>query len=122
MRPLTEFRRPLFVGAVLVYGLLQLNRRVLHVALPPALTSYAGDLLALPILFTLALAAQRRLGPHPSTFIFPDTWLLVAWLGISVWFELLLPQFSPRAVADPFDVVAYALGTLAFRRWLNRPA
>lgn len=122
MRPWPEFRQPLFVVAVLLHGLLQLNRRVLHMALPVPLTSYLGDLLALPVLLTLALAAQRRLGPQPATFVFPDTWLLSAWLGISVWFEVQLPQFSPRALADPFDVLAYALGTLAFRRWLNRPA
>lgn len=121
MRPWPEFWRPLFVVAVLLHGLLQLNRRVLHVALPTPLTSYLGDLLALPVLLTLALAAQRRLGPHPTTFIFPDAWLLAAWLGVSVWFEALLPRFSPHAIADPFDVLAYALGTLAFRRWLNRP-
>lgn len=122
MRPWPEFRPPLFAGAVVLDCLLQLNRRVAHVALPAPLTSYLGDLLALPILLTVALAAQRRLGPHPPTFVFPDTWLLAAWLGISVWFEGILPLFAPHAVADPLDVLAYALGTLAFRRWLNRPA
>ncbi len=35
--------------------------------------------------------------------------------------EGILPYFSARAVADPFDVVAYAVGTLAFRYWLNKP-
>ena len=121
MRTWPEFRQPLFAGAVFLHGLLQLNRRVLHAPLPAPLTSYLGDLLALPVLLTLALAAQRRLGSHPATFVFPDAWLLTAWLGVSVWFEALLPHFSPHAVADPFDVLAYALGTLAFRRWLNRP-
>jgi hypothetical protein len=49
------------------------------------------------------------------------TWLLLAWAYVSVWFEVLLPHFSNQAVADPLDVVAYAVGTLAFRHWLNRP-
>lgn len=122
MRPWPEFRRPLFAGAVGLHGLLQLNRHVLHTALPTPFNSYLGDLLALPVLLTLALAAQRRLGPHSATFVFPDAWLLAAWLGVSVWFEGLLPLFSSHAVADPLDVLAYALGTLAFRHWLNRPA
>ncbi|MDQ2793702.1 MAG: magnesium citrate secondary transporter [Bacteroidota bacterium] len=121
MRPWPEFRQPLFVGAVLLHGLLQLNRRVLHATLPTPLTSYLADLLALPVLLTLALAAQRWLGPQPATFVFPDAWLLATWLGISVWFEALLPQFSAHAISDPFDVLAYALGTLAFRRSLNQP-
>jgi hypothetical protein len=49
-------------------------------------------------------------------------WLLAAWAYVSVFFEAVLPYFSTTAVADPFDVVAYAMGTLAFRYWLNRPA
>jgi hypothetical protein len=122
MRQWPEFRRPLFVGATLLYGAYQLNRRVLHEPLPPVVTAHLADLAALPVLLTLALAAQRRLGNHSPAFVFPSSWLLAAWAFVSVWFEVLLPLFSSRAVADPLDVVAYALGTLAFRRWLNRPA
>ncbi|WP_052732229.1 hypothetical protein [Hymenobacter terrenus] len=121
MRRWPEFRQPLFVGAVLLYGAYQLSRWVLHVPLPLVLTSYLADLAALPVLLSLALTAQRRLGNHSPSFVFPDSWLLAAWLFVSVWFEVLLPHFSAQAVADPLDVVAYALGTLAFRRWLNRP-
>ena len=117
-----EFRRPLFVGAALLYGAFQLNHRVLHGPLPPLLTAYLADLAALPVLLSVALVAQRRLGNHSPAFVFPDSWLLAAWVFVSVWFEVLLPLFSSRAVADPLDAVAYALGTLAFRRWLNRPA
>ena len=116
-----EFRRPLFVVAALSYSLHLLNRHVLHIPLPALLTSYLADTLALPVMLSLALAAQRRLGNHPAHFVFPDTWLLAAWFFISVWFEGILPHYSPQAVADPLDVLAYALGTLAFRHWLNRP-
>ncbi|WP_460619405.1 magnesium citrate secondary transporter [Hymenobacter ruber] len=99
-----------------------LNRCVLHVPLPALVTSYLADVLALPVMLTLALAVQRRLGNHSRHFILPDTWLLASWLFVSVWFEGILPSYSRQAVADPLDVVAYALGTLAFRQWLNRPA
>ena len=122
MRGWPEFRRPLFVLAALLYSLHLLNRHVLHVPLPSFLTSYLADALALPVMLSLALAGQRRLGNHPPSFVFPNTWLLAAWLFVSVWFEGILPNYSHQAVADPLDIVAYALGTLAFRRWLNQPA
>ncbi|MBH8557163.1 hypothetical protein [Hymenobacter negativus] len=116
-----EFRRPLFLVAASGYGLHLFNRYVLHVPLPALVTSYFADVLAMPVMLTLALAAQRRLGNHSRKFIFPDTWLLASWFFVSVWFEGILPGYSRQAVADPLDVVAYALGTQAFRQWLNRP-
>ncbi|GAA4002035.1 hypothetical protein GCM10022408_11710 [Hymenobacter fastidiosus] len=110
----------MFVGAVLLFGGQQFLRYVLAVPGPALLTAYLGDLTSMPIILTLALFAQRRLVAHSRTFVFPDSWLLLAWLSVAAWFEVLLSVFSARAVADPFDVGAYALGTLAFRHWLNR--
>ena len=120
MGPWPELRRPLFLGAVGLFGGLQLLRYGCGMPLPVLLTSYLADLLSMPIILTLALYAYRRLVARSCTLVFPDSWLWLAWLYVAVWFELLLPAVSARAVADPFDVVAYALGTLAFRAWLNR--
>ncbi len=120
-RPWPEFRHPLFVVAVLLYVAYQLNRYVLHWPMPALLTSYLGDLAAMPVMLSLALAAQRRLVAKSRAFVLPDLWLLAAWAYVSVFFEAVLPYFSATAVGDPFDVVAYAVGTLAFRQWLNRP-
>ena len=85
------------------------------------LQAYLGDAVSIPSILTLALVASRRLVAHSPTFVFPNSWLLLAWGCVSVWFEVL-PGFSARAVTDPLDVVAYAMGTLAFRHWLNRAA
>jgi hypothetical protein len=111
----------LFVGAVLVYVAFQLNRYVGHWPVPAPLSSYLGDVASMPVILSIALAAQRRLVMHSRAFVFPRSWLLAAWAYVSVWFELGLPHISAQAVADPLDVVAYAVGTLAFGRWLNRP-
>jgi hypothetical protein len=116
-----EFRHPLFVGAGLLYGAYQLNRYFLQWPLPLLLTSYLADAASMPIILSLALAAQRRLVARSLVFVLPDAWLLAAWLYVSVWFEGILPYFSDTAVADPFDVLAYAMGAVAFRRWLNKP-
>ncbi|WP_162550072.1 hypothetical protein [Hymenobacter nivis] len=112
-------RHPLLVGAAGLYGGLWLNRHWLHWPLPALVTSHLADLLALPLMLGLALAAHRWLIDPRGTL--PVAWLVGAWLGVSVWFEGLLPLWSARAVADPLDVLAYAAGTLGFHYWLNRP-
>lgn len=110
---------PLLVVAALAYAALWLNRSYLHYTLPPLVSSYLADLLCMPLLLSLTLAAHRWLINRQGTL--PVTWLVGAWAYVSVWFEGLLPLWSPRAIADPLDVLAYALGTWAFYRWLNRP-
>lgn len=118
---LAPLRRPLLVGSAALYGLLQLLAHYRPHALPTWASSWLADALAMPIILTLALVVQRGLRRRP-TFVLPDAWLLAAWLYVSLWFELLAPWLRPtRYTADWLDVLAYALGTLAFRRWLNRP-
>ncbi|UOQ51973.1 magnesium citrate secondary transporter [Hymenobacter cellulosivorans] len=117
-----EFCRPAFWLPLLVYLLYQVNARFGHFPLPLLLRAYLSDLLAMPVILTLALVVQRRWVHRRTSFILPDSWLLGAWLYISVWFELLLPLLSARHTGDFFDAVAYGLGTLFYRRFLNRPA
>jgi hypothetical protein len=111
-------RHPLVVGAALLYAALRLNRSWLHQPLPTLASSYLGDLLCLPLLLSLALAAHRALIDQRGTL--PVAWVLGAWLAVSIWFEGLLPRWSPHAVADPVDVLAYGLGAWLFHHWLNR--
>jgi hypothetical protein len=118
---LVPLRRPLFVAAATGYAALQLLTRGLHQPLPAWMSNWLADALCLPVILTLALAAQRLLRRRPD-FVLPDTWLLAAWLYVSVWFELLAPGLRPtRYTADGLDVLAYAAGAWVFRRWLNRP-
>ncbi|TGE24120.1 magnesium citrate secondary transporter [Hymenobacter aquaticus] len=117
-----EFGRPAFWLPLLTYLAYQLNARLWHRPLPPLVTAYLSDLLAMPVILTLALVVQRRWVQRRAAFILPDSWLLGAWLYVSVWFELALPLLSSRHVGDPLDAVAYGLGTLFFRQLLNRPA
>jgi len=117
---LPELRRPLFVVAAVLYGLYKVLRLGNWATFPPYVTSYLADLTCLPILLTLTLVVQRRLTRNLA-FTFPTSWLVAAWLYVSVIFEVIVPQWSAHYISDPFDVVAYALGTLAFRYWLNRP-
>lgn len=106
--------------AALIYSALYVNKQWLHWPLPVGISSYLGDVLSLPLLLSLALAAHRLLIDRTGTL--PVKWVVGAWLVVAVWFEGLLPLWAARAVADPLDVLAYALGALAFHRWLNCPS
>ena len=112
-------RHPLFLASVVVYAAYQLNRRVLHWALPPWLTSYLSDVLCLPVLLSLALAAHQLAYGRRATL--PATWVGAAWAGVALWFEVVWPHWSTQAVADPWDALAYAVGALGFQCWLNKP-
>jgi hypothetical protein len=120
MPVLAVLRHPLFLGSTLLYGSCQLNKRWLHWPLPTWLTSYLSDVLCLPVMLSLALAAHQLLYGRRATL--PGSWVLAAWATVALWFEGLLPLWSAQAVADPWDVLAYAAGALAFHRWLNKPA
>ncbi|RYU81279.1 hypothetical protein [Hymenobacter persicinus] len=117
-----EFRHPLFVAGVAAYGLVQFNRFVVPGLLLPLLTSYLADLVCLPLELTVALVGLRRLYFRRPGFVLPTAWIFSTWVVTALWFELALPHLQPSATADPLDVVAYALGALAFGGWLNRPA
>jgi len=118
-----ELRHPLVVLAALTYAVLFLNRRYFHWPLPAVINAHLSDALALPVILALALAFFRRLYFQQLAFTLPLSWVISAWLVLSLWFEMLLPALQPdKATGDPLDVVAYALGGLVFWHWLNRPA
>ena len=120
MRVPAVFCQPLFVAAALLYTGCQVNKRWLHWPLPAWLTSYLNDVLCLPVMLSLALAGHQLVYGRRATL--PGSWVLAAWAGVALWFEAVLPRWSAQAVADPWDVLAYAAGALAFQRWLNKPA
>jgi hypothetical protein len=118
MPALAVLRHPLFVGCVVLYGAYQLNHHWLHRPLPPQLTSYLRDVLCMPVMLSIALVAHQLVYGRQATL--PASWVLAASAFVALWFEVLLPRWAPHAVADPWDVLAYAAGALIFQRWLNK--
>jgi len=107
----------------LIYGFLYANRHWLHCPLPTVITSYLADILALPLILSGALRLMQHAYFKWPGFTLPATWVISTWVGLSIWFELLLPYLQPQATtADDVDVLAYALGGLIFWRWLNSPS
>ncbi|WBA43358.1 hypothetical protein [Hymenobacter canadensis] len=118
-----ELRHPLFLALAALYLVARLARHWHIRVLPAALNSHLADMLALPLLLTVALSIMRRLYFRQPAFVLPGSWVVSTWLATSFLFELLLPLLRPRTyTADWLDVVAYGLGGLVFWRWLNRPA
>jgi hypothetical protein len=111
-------RHPLFLICVLLFLINQLLEQA-HVFIP-LLFSYLDDLLAMPIVLTLILAAERAYFGDNS-FVLPPAWVVLAILAFSVFFELVLPPFFPKHTADWLDVLAYALGALLFHITINKP-
>lgn len=114
------WRDPLCVGAGVVY---LLNRCWWKAVAPPSawlVHGYLGDLLLLPVLVPIALAAQRRLGLRghdgaPTAVELSAHWALWSWCF--EWLGPRLPALAPGAVADPWDLVAYAAGGAAASCW-----
>ncbi len=102
----------------LAYGALQWARR--RGDLPLMIDWYFADVLCLPLVLGLVLAAQRLVGR-------PADWTLPWWHGLAgaifyaVYFEGVLPRLSDRAVADPTDALAYLLGWGVFESLINQP-
>ncbi|WP_299989871.1 hypothetical protein [uncultured Pontibacter sp.] len=86
----------------------------------PLLFSYLDDLLAMPIVLTIILAAERIYFQNDK-FVLPLAWLVVTVVAFSVFFELLLPPIYSKHTADWLDVMAYTLGALIFQFSINKP-
>ena len=107
--------------ALLVCATLAVGERVGEAAraAPIWASSYADDLLCLPLVLALVLAAHRATGRPPG-------WRLPAWHGLAVTgfyalvFEVLLPRWRGGATADILDAAAYLAGFLVFQFLINR--
>ncbi|KAA9327488.1 hypothetical protein F0P96_16020 [Hymenobacter busanensis] len=118
-----ELRQPLFIIGALLYLFACVNRYwAPWPPLPRFINSHLADVLDLPLELTLVLWVMRRFYFRQPAFVLPLSWIVATWLVTAVWFELLMPRFNPRMVADPLDVVAYTVGGLIFWRWMNAPA
>ena len=108
----TPVLKPIFIGFITIYvGLLIVKQT--NIAIPKIVSAYLADLLCLPILLTLTLVSLRLFFQNDS-FILSRTKIFVAFLYVSLLFELFLPYFSSAYTADPFDVVAYAIGSVIY--------
>ena len=112
-------RHPFFIASLLLYGILKATRhgpyRISFVH------DYLADFLCMPVVMGIALLVLRRWvtrneGSTLSISMMALTVALYAFL-----FEYWFPKISTDFTADPWDVLAYFAGAVAFHLLLNRP-
>ena len=85
---------------------------------PLFIQSYLNDLLAPSLLLTLTSVLLSLI--YRVLYVFSKAQMFFFFLYLSFVFELLLPYLSDAYIADKYDVLAYALGTLLFHLFINR--
>lgn len=86
----------------------------------PFVHYYLDDLLALPVILTLAVAAQRQWIYRNPCYTLSKTQVVFAVIYVSVLFEGILPAFSVKYNRDAWDILAYILGAGLFYRFINK--
>ncbi|UPQ80320.1 hypothetical protein M0M57_05650 [Flavobacterium azooxidireducens] len=101
----------LFVSAISVYLLQQNNYN-----LPKIINNYYNDLVALPIVLSMALWLARKIKSNPKLQLTFFQCLVMAML-FGWFFEIYLPERNPRYTADVIDFGLYAIGAVLFYGW-----
>ena len=118
-RPFSYAADPACFACLLLYPL---NRFVLkpHHLGGWFVHDYLNDVICLPLFLPMILWVQRRIGLRRHDR-YPRPWEIAQhWAIFSVVFEVVLPRYPRvfRTTADPWDVVAYAVGgTIAGVWW-----
>jgi hypothetical protein len=107
MRTFTRWWFVLFCAVAL------LNRYYIRPSGNTFIDGYLNDFLAMPILFQLCKGTMRMLYKDSEKELNTPQ-LVVGFITVSFFFEVLFPQFNPKASADLGDVLAYAAGTICF--------
>ncbi len=89
----------------------------------PFIHSYADDVCALPVLLTLASAGMALVyygrGSLERTYRLSFLQVLFALVYCSVVFEVVLPAYAARYIADKWDIAAYTVGAGIFYLFIN---
>jgi hypothetical protein len=116
---MTVFKNPHFLLPALLFWINQYLEKIQNIFLP-YIHSYLDDLLAMPVILGITLQAFRLIYRNKKHFIFTKLQIFIGTAYISFLFEVLLPRWSGRYTADPWDVLCYALGATYFYFFINR--
>ena len=104
----------LYLVALFVYV-----TRWLPLELPALIIFYLNDLLCMPIVLSLCLAAVRFYKKSIHLYV-PISIAYGLTVFYMVYFEWILPQINGRYTGDIIDVVLYLIGTSVFMRYQKR--
>lgn len=114
IRPLLH---PLFLLSASLYLLLFVLKKLEYRV--PGLSEYGADVLAMPVVLTLSLVGIRASKASRRNWRFTWLHILFGILYFAFLFEWLFPRIDDRTTADPWDVLAYAVGGLLFGLLMN---
>jgi hypothetical protein len=87
----------------------------------PIVHSYLDDLLCAGIVLGTALFVQQQLTFKHPEYTLPIKNLVFFVVWYSFLFEVLFPSMDKRHHADPWDILAYVIGTWLFATFGNKP-
>jgi hypothetical protein len=87
---------------------------------PKWVNNYLDDFLLIPIFLGSALMVQQAI--VFDQFSFKKGQIFAVWLVFSILFEFIFPKITSAYVADVWDILAYGLGAIYFKVFLNYPA
>ncbi len=87
----------------------------------PLVHAYLDDLLAPGIVLGLALYFFQFYFPGDPSYQHSRQLLILFVFWYAILFEGIFPAIDSRHFADPWDFLAYAVGTMIFKRWGNKP-
>jgi hypothetical protein len=90
-----------------------INRYYIRPSGNTLIDGYLNDFLAMPILFQLCKGTMRILYQDSNKQLNTPQ-IFVGFILVSVFFEIIFPQFNPKASADFGDVIAYVMGTFCY--------
>ncbi|WP_232834793.1 magnesium citrate secondary transporter [Pleomorphovibrio marinus] len=85
----------------------------------PYIHSYLDDLMAMPVILGVTLQVYRWIHPSRNLFVFTKTQIFVAFIYISLLFEVVLPWYSSTYIQDIWDVACYLAGAIYFHKFIN---
>jgi hypothetical protein len=112
-------RHPFFLASLFLYLTLKATRNGQFRV--PILHDYLADLLCMPVVMGIALAILRQWVSRDAGSTLPVRLMVMTVALYAFLFEYWFPRISTDFTADPWDVLAYAAGAVAFHFILNRP-
>ncbi len=109
---------PVCIACLLIYPLNRFYLKPRHIG-GWFTHGYLNDVICLPLFLPMILYAQRLTGLRRYDG-YPRWWEIVQhWAIFSIVFEVVLPRMGPAfdTTADPWDVLAYAVGGTAAGIW-----
>ena len=108
-------RHPLFLYVLASYVIYYLLKQM-RLPMPELITSYYADLVSLFIINTAVLFVLRKAYCKPN-YELPIVMVGFSLLAITLIFEWIQPKWSSHMVADPLDIVFYAVSAFSYVVW-----